>query len=449
LLVSGTGIKPGGIVINDDGRIESVTGPSEHPVRAQNVIDAGGKMLFPGFVDAHVHMRDPGAPQKENFMSGTKAAACAGITTVMCMPNTNPPVTDLNGVAAAKKAGNGNSYVDYCIQAGLNKNNINNVEALWRSGVSSFEVFLSDAPKEDLLEIEDYLEVARAVESVGGILGVYTGSQKLLERRLATLRETRGPEVGFHELSKARAPFDEALGITAVSEICKHTRVKTVLRQTCTVRGFEIARSAKQQDPSLPLAIEVTPHHLHLTNRLIEQFQGFAYMIPPLRGVEDCDAAIAAIADKTVDFIGSDHAPHEVGAKTAADPWAVPGGVPGLDTIVPAVLDLAAKELISYADVARVLCERPAVLFGIADRKGFLSPGTDGDVVLVDPQETREICSTDIRSKAGRSPFEGYSLCGRVVLSLLRGDVLSESGSLVAVDPKGDFLARGRDDWKN
>ena len=449
LVVSGTGVKPGGIVINDDGRIERVTGPSEEPASAQNVIDAGGKMLFPGFVDAHVHMRDPGAPQKENFMSGTEAAACGGVTTVMCMPNTNPPVTDLEGVSATLNAGNGKSYVDYCIQAALNKNNLNNIDALWGAGVTSFEVFLSDAPKDDLLEIEDYFEVAIAVERVGGILGVYTGSQKLLERRLTALRQARGQEAAFHELSKARHPFDEALGITAVTEICQHTRVKTVLRQTCTARGFAIARSAKQHDPTLPLAIEVTPHHLHLTNRIIEDFQGFAYMIPPLRSEEDCDAAVASIADQTVDFIGSDHAPHEARVKTAADPWTVPGGVPGLDTIVPAALDLAAKGLISYADVARVLCERPAMLFGLADRKGFLSPGNDGDVVLVDPKETREISPIDIRSKAGRSPFEGYRLRGRVVLSLLRGDVISKSGNLVATGPNGEFLTRGTDGWNH
>ena len=448
IIVSGSGTNSGGIIIGDDGKIARIMAPGEEPISADNVIDAGGFLLFPGFIDAHVHMRDPGAPHKENFSSGTTSAACGGVTTVMCMPNTNPPVTDIAGFEAAVNAGKGSSYVDFCIQAGLSANNLDHVNELWEAGVTSFEAIMSDAAEKDLLDLSGYLQAALKIEKIDGVLGVYTGSRELLEQALLTLKRQNDGKVGFREFSNTRKPIGEALGITSVVEICRVTRVKTVLRQTCTARGFEIARIARQHDPSLPLAVEVTPHHLHLTNSLLDSVNGFAYMIPPLQTPQDCQAAVAAIADGTVNFIGSDHAPHEETAKAGTDPWSVPGGVPGLDTIAPAVLDLAAKGSISYEDVARVLCEQPATIFGLSDRKGFLTAGADGDIVLVDPKFKREIERKDIISKAGRSPFEGYRLCGKVVASFLRGDIVSEKGKLKSNSPRGRFVPRGEIQWK-
>ena len=447
-IVSGSGTIPGGIIIGDDGKIARITAPGEAPVPANKVIDAGGYMLFPGFIDAHVHMRDPGAPHKEDFSSGTTSAACGGVTTVMCMPNTNPPVTDVAGFETAVNAGKGSSYVDFCIQAGLTANNLGDVNELWEAGVTSFEAIMSDAAEKDLLDLSGYLDAALKIEEIDGVLGVYTGSRELLEQALLTLKRQSNGKVGFREFANTREPIGEALGIASVVEICRVTRVKTVLRQTCTARGFEIARIARQHDPFLPLAVEVTPHHLHLTSSLLDSANGFAHMIPPLRTPQDCKAAVAALADGTVDFVGSDHAPHEEAAKAGTDPWSVPGGVPGLDTIVPAVLDLAAKKSISYEDVARVLCERPAKIFGVSDRKGFLKTGADGDIVLVDPEIKREIERKDIVSKAGRSPFEGYPLCGKVVASFLRGDIVSEKGKLKSNNPTGRFVPRGNTKWK-
>ena len=447
-IVAAPGTNPGGIIIRDVLKIARITAPEEEPVPADNVIDAGGYMLFPGFIDAHVHMRDPGAPQKEDFSSGTASAACGGVTTVMCMPNTNPPVTDLAGFETAVNTGKSNSYVDFCIQAGLNASNLGHVNELWEAGVTSFEAIMSDAAENDLLDLSGYLEAAKKVEKTDGVLGVYTGSRELLEQAMKTLKRQGSGKHRFREFANTREPIGEALGIVSVTEICRFTRVKTVLRQTCTARGFEIARTARQDDPSLPLAVEVTPHHLHLTSRLLDSINGFAHMIPPLRTREDCQAAVSALADGTVDFVGSDHAPHEETLKAGNDPWSVPGGVPGLDTIVPAVLDLAAKGSISYGDVVRVLCERPAEIFGLSDRKGFLKPGADGDVVLVDPEIERKVERRDIISKAGRSPFEGYPLRGKMVASFLRGDIISENAQLKSNIPTGQFVPRGNIQWK-
>ena len=437
-LVSGRGISSGGAIVGDDGRIDRLLGNGEAPAAADTVIDARGLLLFPGFVDAHVHMRDPGATRKEDFGSGTRAAACGGVTTVMCMPNSSPPVTSPAGFALARAAGEASSHVDFALQAGVARDNLESLGDLWNAGATSFEALMSDAPENDRLDIDHYAAAAERVAALRAVIGVYAGQQRLLDRRLA---ELPADCADFQAFAETREPLAEAVGIAAAIEICRATGARTVLRQVSTARGFALARRAKAE--ALPLAVEATPHHLRLDASLLTSLRGFAYMIPPLRSGADRRAAVAAAADGTIDFVGSDHAPHAEAEKARDAPSEVPGGVPGLDTIAAAVLDLAAKGAISWPDVARLLAERPAELFGLAGRKGALAPGADGDMALVDPERRRAVSAADIRSRAGRSPFEGVELAGWPVLTALRGRVIAADGALTDETPRGAFLARG------
>jgi len=438
-LVMPNAVRRGGILVGDDGRIEAVLDAGERPA-AETSIDARDRLLFPGFVDAHVHMRDPGFTHKEDFTSGTEAAACAGVTTVMCMPNTNPPVSDLAGFEAAKQAGERGSLVDFTLQAAVTRANLEAMPALWDAGISSFEALLSDAPPNDRLDIGQFATAAETVARLGAVVGVYTGSQPLVDRALAKFRQAGRTD--FRAFAEARAPLGEAIGIASVIEVARATGARIVLRQVSTARGFALVRAAKGVAAALPLATEVTPHHLHLEVGELDRQMGFAQMIPPLRETADCEAAVAALADGTADFVGSDHAPHSVEEKSGATPWETAGGTPGLDTIVPAVLDLAVRGRIAVTKVAEALAARPAELFGLAGRKGTLSPGADGDLVLVDPDLERAVTAELIRSKAGRSPFEGRRLRGWPVLTVLRGRVIAEEGMLVGGGAGGRFLAR-------
>ncbi len=440
-LVTGSGIRAGGIVVGNDGRIERCLDAQENPPAADTVIDAGSRLLFPGFIDSHVHMRDPGATHKEDFLSGSLAAACGGVTTVMCMPNSNPPLTAPDRVKAVCEAAAGRSFVDFTLQAGITRDNLTDFDALWAAGVTSFEALLSDAPFNHRLDIPHFIAAAEKAAEFDAVIGVYTGHQGLLEWRLRQIRDHAG-RIDFPAFAEARDPLGEAIGLAAVIEICREIRVRTVLRQVRTARGFALVREARASDPTLPLSVEVTPHHLHLTDTLLAQKRGYAQMVPPLASGSDADAAILALGDGTVDFVGSDHAPHHPDEKSGDTPWTVPGGTPGLDTLVPAVLDLAARGVVSYPDVARILSERPATLFGIIDRKGHINPGADGDLVLVDPAIRRKISPADIRSRARHSPFEGITLTGQPVLTVLRGQVIAEQGKPAGSKPAGRFLIR-------
>ena len=441
-LVTEAWVRPGGIVVGDDGRIEALVEADARP-DAGTVIDAGGRLLFPGFIDAHVHMRDPGYPRKETFATGSLAAACGGVTTVMCMPNTDPPADTVEGIEAMREAGEGASLVDFTIQAGVTQENIADLPGLWDAGVSSFEALLSDAPASMLLDGDGLIRAAEAVAACNGVIGVYTGDRSLVAAALDRLSGRRD----FAAFAEARAAAGEAMGLARLIEAARATGARIVARQVCTARGFAMIEDARRTDPALSVAAEVTPHHLRLDANAVDRHGPFALMVPPLRSPGDCRAASQALASGAADFVASDHAPHAVEEKDKPSPWAVPGGTPGLDTIVPAVADLAAAGEIPWTRVAAALSSAPARLFGIAHRKGRLAAGADGDLVLVDPALTRTVDAAAIRSRAARSPFEGMTLTGWPVLTVLRGRVIAEDGRYVGGEPGGSWLRRGAVDW--
>ena len=433
-------VASGGVLV-EDGRIAACLRGNER-ASADVVIDARGRLLFPGFVDAHVHMRDPGQPQKEDFGSGSIAAAAGGITTVMCMPNTKPPLDSLSGLDQTRKAGESRSFVDFALQAAVLPSNQQAMASLWDAGVVSFETMLADGPAgEAYVDAALLLDMLAQAAVLGARVGVYAGDQTVIEATLDRLR--KGGRTDFPAFAESRPAISEALGLARLMEARHATGAGVTARQVSTARGFEIVAAAKAQAPA-GLLIEVTPHHLHLDATTLAQLGPYAQMLPPLRSKADVAAAQAATASGVVDFVGSDHAPHALAEKAAADPWSCPSGTPGLDTLAAAVLDLAAGGIIAYARVAGLLAERPAQAFGLGDRKGRITVGLDADLVLVDPEATLRVTPEVIRSRAGRSPFEGMTLRGRPVLTVLRGEVIAEDGKIVVDRPRGRFLRRAR-----
>ena len=338
---------------------------------------------------------------------------------------------------------NGTSLVDFTVQAAALPGNLDQLDTLWAAGVTSFEGLMSDAPDWMRLDFDGLIEAAGRTAACGGVLGILTGNQNLVEKALDRLAD-RSDYMAYIE---ARDPAGEASGLAGLVEVARLTGARIVARQVCTARGFAVIAEARAADPNLSLGLEVTPHHLRLDTGAVDRHGPFALMVPPLRSAADCEAARQALVSGVVSFVGSDHAPHAADEKDRASPWEVPGGTPGLDTIAPVVLDLAATGRISWGRVAEVLCGGPARLFGIAERKGRIVVGADGALVLVDPALSRIVDAALVHSRAERSPFEGERLTGWPVLTVLRGRVIAQEGHSVGDAPQGQWVPRGTLVW--
>lgn len=374
-----------------DGKIVEFT----EAFQAKKVIDVDGCIVLPGLVDAHVHFREPGLTHKEDFDSGSRAAAIGGVTTVMVMPTDKPMTQTPQQFAEKRVLAEGRSHVDFCLQALLGPD-FSQVGALAKLGASSFEIFMG------LLEpkIDDDATLAAAFAAVcaaGGVAGV--------------------------------TPLEEARDVARIVAAHRKSGGRVHIRQISSAGGVQAMAGA-----AAGLTCEVTPHNLWLTDEALARLGALAKVFPPLRPQSDVDAVRKALKERRISMVATDHAPHTPEEKSAGLEKA-PGGFPGVQTLLPLLL-----KLLDYPDVVRVGCEQPARAFGLYPRKGTLMPGADADIVVVDPSRPMQIRDADQQSKARHTPFDGWDAPATPVMTILRGEVIVRDGVVVAPS-RGRFLS--------
>lgn len=391
---------------------------------ADEVRDHGARLVVPGAIDPHVHFRDPGAPQKEDFGSGTAGAALGGVTTVMDMPNTNPPVftqaafDDKMARAAAK------AHVDFGIYAGLDEKG----EAIGLlARASAMKVYLG-ATTGHLL-VRDYDLVRRALlaaAEAGRTVAFHAESQACLERH-AYLADATYPS---H--STSRPPACEAEAIRMLTAAAAGTGARVHIAHLSTAEGLAATSGT-------PFTSEVCPHHLLLNETMLAQGGRFK-MNPPLRAREDVDALWGALASGRIACLASDHAPHTREEKDAPRMGECPAGVPGVQTLLPILLPHAASGRISLSRLldASVAAAR---VFGLP-RKGALAEGMDADYAVYDLDAQRPVRAAEMASRAGWTPFEGMPAIFPIEVAL-RGARIVEAGRLVGRAGAGRFVAPG------
>jgi dihydroorotase len=383
------------------GAIAGLLAPGDSP-RAGKTIDVDGCIVLPGLVDAHVHFREPGLTHKEDFDSGSRAAAVGGVTTVMVMP-TDKPMTQTPAQFAEKRAlAQGRSHVDFALQALLGPD-LSHVRELAALGASSFEIFMGLI--EPKIDDDATLKAAfAAVRAAGGVAGV--------------------------------TPLEEARDVARVVAAHRAAGGRVHLRQISCAGGV-----AAMEGAATGLTSEVTPHNLWLADDALARLGAVAKVFPPLRPPSDVQAVRGALKDGRISMVATDHAPHAPQEKAAGLERA-PGGFPGVQTLLPLLLKLVAEGALDYADLVRVGCEQPARAFGFFPRKGTLEPGADADMAIVDPSRAMTIRDADQQSKARHTPFDGWSVPATPVMTLLRGQVVARDGK-ISSPPLGLHLNRG------
>ena len=353
---------------------------------AEHEIDARGRLLLPGAIDAHVHFRDLNEAYKEDWYTGSCAAAAGGVTTVIDQPNTKPATCDNRSYSRKQRAAR-KSIVDYAINAAIDSPD--QLEELWRSGVAAFgEVFIQD---KSVGELQQALRTIKRLDAVCCV----------------------------HAEKNIDGNPDEVAGLTAIFACNEQIGAKLHVSHLSTPMGLRLASAMTNQN----VTCESTPHHLFLSSSDRLKLRSFGIMNPPLRSVLDVHKLWAKLS--YIDMIASDHAPHSVADKKMPYP---PPGVPGVQTMLP--LLLARLDRIGVAQLVRQVSTTPAMRFGLKN-KGAIVEGFDADLVLVDPGDKRIITPDMLFSKCGWTPFEG---CVAVFpsLTIVRGRIVFREGSITS-----------------
>ncbi|HWK97425.1 MAG TPA: dihydroorotase family protein [Pseudolabrys sp.] len=432
LVVSGVSVDPCHVAVRN-GQVAALLDPSSRP-EALRIIDASGLLVLPGLVDAHVHFRDPGLTHKEDFASGSRAAALGGVTTVMVQPTDNPVTTTVEHFIAKKESAEGSCAVDFALQAALGPD-LSHVAALADAGAASFEIFLGLLPDPVRIPGNEALAAAMmAVRDVDGLVGA-TPYDDTLAAAAARIAAKISDDCA--RFTASLPPAVEAAGIARAVLCHRLVGGRMHVRQVSTELGLAALAMADGE-----FTAEVTPHNISLTEDTLRQLGAVAKVVPPLRRAADVGAMQEALRNGVVDIVATDHAPHTREEKSAGknDLGKAPGGFPGVQTMLPVLLKLVGDGVISYPDIVRVACEAPASIFRLSDRKGSVRPGADADLVLVDPSMPMTIRNEDQASKAGQTPFNGMTAPASPVLTMLRGEVIAERGKIVG-NPRGRFLA--------
>jgi len=407
----------------DKGKIVAVRRNRLPP--ADKTVNLRGSLLLPGIVDVHVHFRDPGLTWKEDFASGSRAAAAGGVTTVCDMPNCVPPTNSLKRFKEKIKIARSKSHVDFGLHA-LLPDDVDEGAKLAKAGAASFKVYTEsqgDSAIPNFLGF-DLTISAHAEDSV-------------------VLKKFKPQGKGIKEFIRCRPKLAEISEITRLLRLVHGAPLH--LCHVTTSESINLIAKAKRAGK---VTCEATPHHLLLSSNHLRKLGPLAQTLPPLRSPADRLAVLAALRNGTVDIVASDHAPHTLQEKEKGrmNIWESPPGIAGVETSLPLIHTLVRKRRMSIFRLVEAMCTMPAKIFGLRGKsgmpKGVIKPGADADFVALDQRKKWKIKGEELHGETKFTPFEGYGVIGKPFMTLVRGEVVFEDGEVVEKAGYGRFIPR-------
>jgi len=398
------------ILIENGKIIEIGNSLTTHHSPLTTIIDASDKIVVPGLIDMHVHLREPGYEYKETIKTGTEAALAGGFTSIACMPNTKP-VNDNQSVTdfildKARKEGVVNVYPVGAITKGLKGEELSEIGELKSAGV----VAVTDDGK----PVMNSELMRRAMEYASMFdLPVLSHCEDLHLSEGGVMNEGfASTELGLKGIPNTAEDVMTARDI-ALSEL---TGARLHIAHVSTRGTVNLIRDAKNR--GVKVTCETAPHYFTLTEEGVRGYNTNAKMNPPLRSEDDLKAIRDGLKDGTIDVIATDHAPHEASEKDVEFDKA-PFGIVGLETALPLTLKLVEDGVISLNDAISKLTVNPAKILGI--NKGTLSVGSDADITIINPEEVWQINVKKFKSKGKNSPFNGWNVKGMVNTVIING----------------------------
>ena len=393
---------------------------------SKEVFDAKGLTVLPGCIDTQVHFREPGSTDAEDLNSGSKAAVMGGITSVFEMPNTNPPTTNFEEFDKKIKIGKG-MFCNHAFYFGATAENYTTLEKLKElKGCCGIKLFAGSSTGNLLVDKEKDIE--KVFEHASKVVAVHSEDEEILKIRKKLIEEGN---VLSHPVWRNE---EVAMSSTRrIVRIAKRFKKKAHILHVTTKEEVDFLSQNKGD-----ITFEITPQHLTIyAPDCYDNLGTYAQMNPPIRDKSHYDRLWYAVRNNYNDTVGSDHAPHLKTNKDKKYPNS-PSGMPGVQTILPVMLDHVNNKKLQLEQLMKLMCENPVKIFGIKN-KGFLKKNYDADITIVDLNKSIKIQNEDIQSKCGWSPFNGYSFKGSPVVTIVNGKIKMKNGKIIG-NPEGTPL---------
>ena len=419
-----------------DGRIAAIGDLDE---TADRTIDADGLFLLPGMVDGHVHFMDPAATEREDFITGSSAAAVGGVTTVIEHTHAGPLLSPEAVVEKARYLAD-RSVVDYGLIAHTWPDTVERVAEIWRVGASAFKVFSCETHGVPAILPGDMLRLFRAVAAFDGLCLVHCEDEFITadnERRLRAAGRA-DPRV----IVEWRTREAEATAVNTVAFLARLTGARVIIAHASRPAVLDLVN--RERALGARIWVESCPQYFYLEEREIETAGALRKFTPPARTAEEAAGLWQRLRDGEITHIQTDHAPATLGQKAegGGDIWKPHFGLPGVETTLTMMLNGVNDGHLSLERLVESVAEMPARLHGLYPRKGSLRVGADADFVLVDLARERILSNEHVVSKAGWTPYAGRRVRGGPVMTFLRGILVAQDGRAAAPPGTGRWVRR-------
>ena len=435
----------GGTLVAPDGRLSAAlaidggvivaVGEERNLPVGRETIDAHGLYVLPGVIDAHVHFRDPGDTQNEDWETGSAAAACGGVTTVFDMPSTNPPVDNLENLELKHDLARASSHIDYGLYGLLGAHNLSELDALGAADIVGFKCFMSSSlsgrlpAPDDGVMLDGFEKIAR----MGRRCIVHAENLGVITRREKQLKEAGRTDGRAH--AESRPPVAAAEATSRAIAFAESVGMRLHIAHESCADSLPYIAAARAR--GLDLTVETCPQYLLLNDDDVAKQIGVLRCNPPIRARGHDAALWKALDDGLIDILTTDHAPHAVDRKTRPNIWDNSCGLLGVETALPLMLTEVNHGRLTLERLVALTAANPAKVWDLYPRKGALRIGSDADIVLVDMDRTASIDQQKLHSKQKISGWHGRAVKGLPVRTIVRGRTVMLNGELTGASGWG------------
>jgi len=431
-----------------EGKIASIS--KTELEKAKIIIDAKEKIVLPGTIDPHVHIRAPGHEERETFETGTKAAAAGGVTTLIEHPISTPPPHSPELVKRRMEIAKNQIVVDIAFFGAAGIEYLDDIIPCSKTGIVAFKTFLHEAPKGREKEFEgltapldgDLYEVMKKIARTNLLAAFHAENNSIIKNQIKVFRDKGETSPIYHV--KSRPPIAEIEATSKILLFAEETGARVQICHITTPRAVELINDAKRR--GIDVIAETCPQYLLLNEEYLNKYGAYAKCNPPLRTEEERKAMWRLVNDGSIDTIGSDHAPYtrEEKERGKDDIFKAPSGLPGIEQRLPLLFTKVKEGELALGRMVDLISRNPAKIFGLYPGKGTITIGSDADFVIIDPNK-KEIISRDkmftkVRDVA--KVYEGWEVYGIPEITIVRGNVVFDNGEIKVSPGYGKIIKR-------